>query len=604
MRKLGWLGLFFLIKLAVAVDYLPLWQAFHVSVKPQDQHSLWVKFDIAPEYHVYQNKIQIKTTAGSGVSLGKAVFPDPLIMKSPDAGTFKVYENKVAIQVPISNYGNGKLKIQVNYQGCKGLDLCFPEQQTDFSVDLNSVTTSGNNEIVANSANLHAVVAAAEETKPDSPFSGLFNLNTNASAVKDYFQHSSTLVIGGFFVLGLLIAFTPCVFPLLPVLLGVIAGKGISTRRSFSLALSYIFGGALMYAIAGVIAASLGYSLSGALQSVALNVALSVLFVIFALSLLGGFNLQLPMSWQNRLNQSMNKRNNGSLLSAMLIGGVSNLVLSPCVTAPLAGALVYISTTGNQLLGGLALFALGFGAGVPLLIIAVFGKRFLPKSGTWMILVKKLLGLVMVAMAIYQLSKVVPEIVVNYLSLALLLLAVWLIVSHVLAKQRRVFTLVSSSFLSLALIVGFAVSGQLQNIAPRSSEFMTVTNQAQLDKLLAEAKAKQQPVIMDYYAKWCVACKEMDAQTFANLQVSKLMSNYMRIRVDVTSNNSATQQLQQRYKVIAPPSMVFLDGRGQVLHSYQVTGFIASAQLSSSLSSILAKEPLATSACGNDYNKC
>lgn len=596
MRKFGWFWLLAIFaQLAVAADFLPLWQAFQVKVVPATQQQLWVKFDIAPEYHVYQNKIRIQSLADSSVKLGQPLLPDPQLLTSPDLGTFKVYEGKTAIEVPIQAYGNGKLILQVNYQGCKGLDMCFPEQTLKFDVDLNAPTTT----MPANNMTSPVMATANNSTSTSTSVAA-------ATSANDYFKHSFPLVIGGFFVLGLLIAFTPCVFPLLPVLIGVIAGNNISTKRSFWLALSYIIGGAVTYALAGVIAASLGYSLSGYLQSRWLNGVLTVLFAGFGLALLLNFNLQMPLSWQNRLNGIIGRKNHKSLLSAFIIGGFSNLILSPCVTAPLAGALVYISATGNAVLGGSALFVLGLGSGVPLLVIAVFGRKFLPKSGSWMNLVKKVLGLVLVGVALYQLSKIISLQVVAIIGIIWLVISGTIILWQLLSSSSRALrgSIVGAFALIALLLPVYSTSIRGVLMAANESKFTVVTTQKQLDSYLALAQSQHQPVVIDFYADWCIACKEMDIKTFSDQQVSHLMNRYMLIRVDVSENNHEIQQLQAKYQIIAPPSMVFVDDNGQILKKYQVNGFIAGNQLTTSLKSILTASGLPHADCNNDNNKC
>ena len=577
------LFLFFLmVKLAFAADYLPSWQAFQVKLDSAgEKNALWVKFNIAPEYHLYQNKIKIQSASDSSVVLGDPVWPDPVLMKSPDLGTFKVYEGKVAIRVPILKRGDGKLKAQINFQGCKGLDLCFPEQQVVQELDLDHPELAVNNTQAQMDTNKIDEASATEQSFWSKVFSGEVDSNT----ISALFAANQVLVIAGFFMLGLLIAFTPCVFPLLPVLIGVISGQNVSTKRSFSLALSYILGGALTYAVAGVVAAGLGYSLSSFLQASWLSITLSVLFFVFALSMFGAFNLQLPSSIQNKLNQVVNKRNQRSLLSAFIIGGVSNLILSPCVTAPLAGALIYISTTGDRVLGGSALFALGLGSGIPLLIIAVMGKKFLPKSGNWMIAVKYFLGYLMLLMAIYMLSKVVSSNISNGLLTALGLALCWQLISAWLTKiyQAR---LQSVRLRAMGFIAASIAGASVMLFSPHAlveSRFQLVTSNSELQQALSQAQQQNKPVLLDYYASWCVACKEMDLRTFSDPAVAKLMDKYALIRIDVSKNSTEIQSLQQRYKVLAPPSIVFLDNKGIQLNNYNVTGFISSNQLISNL---------------------
>lgn len=573
----------FITKFALATDYLPSWQAFQVKLDSAgEKNALWVKFNIAPEYHLYQNKIKIQSASDSSVVLGDPVWPDPLLIKSPDLGTFKVYEGKVAIRVPILKHGDGKLKAQINFQGCKGLDLCFPEQQVvqELDIDHPELTAANNTQ-----AQIDISKTNEASTEKQSFWSKIFSGEVDSNSISELFAANHVLVIGGFFILGLLIAFTPCVFPLLPVLIGVISGQNVTTRRSFSLASSYILGGALTYAVAGVVAAGLGYSLSSFLQASWLSISLCILFFIFALSMFGVFNLQLPSGIQNKLNQVVNKRNQRSLLSAFIIGGVSNLILSPCVTAPLAGALVYISTTGDRFLGGSALFALGLGSGIPLLIIAVMGKKFLPKSGNWMIAVKYFLGYLMLLMAIYMLSKVVASNITNGLLMALGLALCWQLISSWLAKIYQA-PLKSIRVRAFGFIVASIAGASVMLFSPHAlveSRFKVVTTSSELEQALTQAQQENKPVLLDYYASWCTACKEMDLRTFSDPTVSKLMDKYALIRVDVSKNTADIQSLQQRYKVLAPPSIVFLDTKGTQLNSYNVTGFISSNQLISNL---------------------
>ncbi|TXJ01555.1 MAG: protein-disulfide reductase DsbD [Neisseriales bacterium] len=574
--------LFLMVKLAFAADYLPSWQAFQVKLDSAgEKNALWVKFNIAPEYHLYQNKIKIQSASDSSVVLGDPVWPDPLLIKSPDLGTFKVYEGKVAIRVPILKRGDGKLKAQINFQGCKGLDLCFPEQQVVQELDLDHPELAANN----TQAQMDTSKINDAPTTEQSFWSKVFSGEVDSNTISALFAANQVLVITGFFMLGLLIAFTPCVFPLLPVLIGVISGQNVSTKRSFSLASSYILGGALTYAVAGVAAAGLGYSLSSFLQASWLSITLSILFFIFALSMFGAFNLQLPSGIQNKLNQVVNKRNQRSLLSAFIIGGVSNLILSPCVTAPLAGALIYISTTGDRVLGGSALFALGLGSGIPLLIIAVMGKKFLPKSGNWMIAVKYFLGYLMLLMAIYMLSKVVSSNISNGLLTALGLALCWQLISAWLTKiyQAR---LQSVRLRAMGFIAASIAGASVMLFSPQAlveSRFQVVTSNSELQQALTQAEQQNKPVLLDYYASWCVACKEMDLRTFSDPAVAKLMDKYALIRIDVSKNSTEIQSLQQRYKVLAPPSIVFLDNKGTQLNNYNVTGFISSNQLISNL---------------------
>jgi len=571
-----WLILFIslIVKTCFASDFLPVWQAFQVSAVAESKSAIWVKFDIADEYHIYQNKIKISTEAGSTVQLGMPLLPDPVILKDKDLGQFLVYEHKVAIQVPVVNYGSGMLKLKVNYQGCKGLDLCYPEQSV--ILDINSGLTAK-----IDSQKENPVV---QGNTSSFNLKKLINNDANADQVASFFKEKPFLVVSGFFIVGLLIAFTPCVFPMLPVLLGVISGVGISTQRSTVLAFAYILGGAVAYALGGVIAASFGYNISSLLQNTWLISVIAIIFVIFASSLFGAFELQLPASWQNRLNTRLNRFSNRSIPGAFIVGAISTLILSPCVTAPLAGALVYISSTGNVWLGGSSLFAMGLGSGLPLLLIAVFGKHLMPKAGLWMLLVKRLLGMLMLVMAIYMLSRIVPEIVSHGLYLCWLVALIY-IIFH--ALNTRV--ILRYSLASVASVIVLAVTVHLGyfKIGTEASRFTVVNNQATLDQVLQSAQSDQRPVLLDFYADWCVACKEMDIKTFNDTNVIQLMNHFKLVRIDVSDNNQSSRNLLEKYNVLAPPSIVFIGKHGKPLTDYQITGFVSNGKLHSTLKELL-----------------
>lgn len=538
-------------------------QPFHMKIESQNHSYFWVKFAIADDYHLYQSKIKINTNPDSAVKISEPILPDPIILANVEASKSRVYEHELAIQVPISNYASGKLDLAVSFQGCKGTTLCLPEQTINEQVDLNTGKSSLTNH--------HAL--APEKTTVANEIS----LSSNTSDVASYFNNSFAVVIGSFFALGLLIAFTPCVFPLLPILITVIAGNNISERRSLLLAFSYILGGAVVYAAAGVLAATIGHSIAIWFQTWWISLILALLFATFALSMFGVFEIQLPAAIQQKLNNSVNKTKGGSLVGSFIIGGLSNLILSPCVTAPLAGALVYISTTGNQVLAGLALFALGFGGGLPLLIIAVFGKKFLPKSGSWMLITKQVLGLIMLAMTGYMISKVVSgydDVIVIIWSVITVLM---------LGRNIKFFAHPRMSKIAIAVVVFIAIVAykhtsdlKMQDV---DQHFTTVSTVSELDQQLLKARMNKLPVVLDYYANWCSACKEMDLRTFSNKDIQQHFSKYAMIRVDVTNNTADVQQMQDRYGIIALPSLVLLDANGNQIPQLKSYGFITSNEL-------------------------
>lgn len=385
------------------------------------------------------------------------------------------------------------------------------------------------------------------------------------------------LTIGGFFVAGLLLAFTPCVFPLLPVLLALIAGKNISSRRSILLAASYVVGGAVIYAIAGIIVAQLGSSTLRWLQDWWVSLFLAGVFIFFAILLLGKFTIQLPTNIRNKLDKWVHHYTNGSVAGAFVAGGLAILILSPCVTPPLAGALVYIAATGNILLGGGALFALGIGSGIPLLLIAVFGKNILPQSGYWLNISKQLLALLMLGVAAYLISKIAYGYD-EFIALCWIIVVLVVLGSNLNYFRKPWRARLSIAFL-IALVILLNSYWDRQKIKQVDAKFIWVSTVSQLEQQLQQAKLQHKPVLLDFYASWCSACKELDIRTFSNPDVQNYFKAYAMIRVDVTNNNSEVQALQNRYGIFALPTMIILDQNNLPINGLQTYGFINSHDL-------------------------
>lgn len=582
-RNLAVILLLICVKLFALETYLPDSIAFKSSLEFKNAKEAELVFDITPGYDIYADKIHITATDNSSVKIDEITYPPPISLNNQVLGEYKVYQGIVYIPIPISTLGNGNLAITLHFQGCKGLSYCYPGMTRLLTtklinnVKLNpSFNSSPKNinpaELSQNSKLKTADINNFElnhNAKPGAENKSTFNFIKNlfSSNSLDISQNLTThpiITILVFFILGLLISFTPCVFPMFPILLSIVAGE--KDKQAFGLALIYILGGACVYALAGILVSYIGISLQAYFQNIWAAVFMAILLSIFSLSLFGVFDIKLPNGLTHKLNHHLSKGGN-SLLRTFLIGAISTLILSPCVTAPLAGALVYISTSHNILLGGIALFTFGFGIGFPLLFISLLGNHFLPKSGNWMIKIKQFLGMIMLAMAIYA----VHAFLSVYFIYAIL--GVWIISFAILfynSFQNKNLRLFFS-------IIIFGLGGtviaypHLTKISapPQNSIFTTsVTNSTDLFALLAVAKNEKKVVILDFSASWCMACQEMDLTTWTNPQLLALMAKTKNIRVDVSNNDSNTKHLEKSYHVFAPPAVIIIDPNGKIIHSF------------------------------------
>lgn len=537
---------------------------YRINIEAQDNSYIWVKFSIDPDFYLYQNKIQINAKNSSHVKLGRYILPDPIELDNAFESDKKfVYKNSVAIQIPIIKFSDGILDVDISYQGCKSNLLCLPEQQISQQINLN------NNQVISKSTDDVSIAESSSQSNNQS----LFQISDDSLAINSYLStHSYVIALFTFFIFGILLSFTPCVFPMLPILLMVISRKENTLKQNFILALTYVLGSAVIYAIAGIVAAILGVSLTEWLQNWWVSLIVGVVFLAFALSMFGYFEIRLPIFLQNKLNTKSQQINANSIVGIFILGAISTLVLSPCVTAPLAGALIYIANSQDVILGVSSLFLLGFGSGIPLLIIAVFGKEVLPKNGSWMEYIKIIFAIILLAMAAYMLSK----LFIGY-DLEIILGLVFFSCYQILRKINYV----SSSPVKFKSILGIIMllmifiynhySSQRMSVA--DEKFTVVTTMNEYNKQMELAKINNQIILVDFYASWCSACKEMDFRTFSNDDVIKHLSSFRLIRVDSSQKSVDIQNLQNMYRVFALPSMIFVYPDGRVIDGSQLYGF-------------------------------
>jgi thiol:disulfide interchange protein DsbD len=433
---------------------------------------------------------------------------------------------------------------------------------------------------------------------------------TQQDKISDFLAHSSWFLIAiGFLGFGILLAFTPCVLPMIPILSSIIVGQGeeINTIKAFWLSLIYVLAMAITYAIAGVVAGLAGGYVQAFLQSPWVLGAFSIVFVLLSLSLFGLYELQLPSRFHHHVTHLSNQQTGGTYVGVAIMGCLSTLIVSPCVTAPLIGALSYIGKTGNAVLGGSALFSMGLGMGIPLVIIGTAGGKFLPKAGLWMNTVKAFFGVLMLGVAILLLSRIISP------TTTMLLWAALLIISSIymgaftqtpatgIGKLWKGLSLIMLVYGFLLLIgAGMGNTNPFQPLVvqraipvvntPQTEPFKIITSLEELQEAIDSAKAQDKPIVLDFYADWCLSCKEMDNTTFEDPRVQVLLSRFVVLRADVTSNDDANKALEHQFNVIAPPTILFFDQNGQELNKDRIVGAVDAATLLKQLKSIIGKQ--------------
>ncbi|MFN1266511.1 thiol:disulfide interchange protein [Pseudomonas lundensis] len=533
-------------------DFLPANKAFVFTSEPLPSGETRLHWQITDQYYLYKKRFKF-----DGLDAAQTpVLPQGQEHSDEFFGATQVYRNSLELLIPAGASG----QVKVSWQGCADAGLCYPPQSQ--TVDLGGTQP------------------AAEQGQAQD--------QSLASSLQQRSLGWSLLL---FFGLGLLLAFTPCSLPMLPILAGLVVGSGASPGRGFAVAGSYVLSMALVYASLGVLAALLGANLQALLQQPWLLGSFAALFVLLALPMFGFFELQLPGALRDRLESAGRGRKGGSLIGAGVLGALSGLLVGPCMTAPLAGALLYIAQSGNAVQGGLVLFTLGVGIGMPLLLLVTVGSRFLPKPGAWMNLMKGLFGFLFLGTALLLVRPVLDES---------LWLALWgvllLIVAGSLWQQAQQFLRVKALFAPLGLLAGLWGSLMLIGAAGGSTDpwqplqvytaktvagspsqtahdaFITVNTPADLERELAAAKAQGQWVMLDYYADWCVSCKVMEKKVFGQPHVMQALNGVRLLRLDVTDDTVASRDLLSRYQVPGPPTFIWIGPNGIERRAQRITG--------------------------------
>jgi thiol:disulfide interchange protein DsbD len=556
-------------------------QAFQFNMNVADANTVIAYWQIAPDHYMYRGKISFDLADDQTVQLGQAELPAGEKKHDEFFGDIEVYHDQVEARIPLirTNLEPTTIQLTATYQGCaEKTGICYPPIKKTLTLALPATTS----------------MAAVTEAVSPLPQPEVMSEQDQIAA--SLASGNTLLIILTFFGFGLLLAFTPCVFPMIPILSSIIVGQGesITTRKAFFMSLTYVLAMALTYTVAGVIAGWFGENLQAAFQNPWVLGSFAAIFVALSLSMFGFYELQMPSALQSRLTEISNRQQGGTLVGVAIMGFLSALIVGPCVAAPLAGALIYIGQTGDAVLGGAALFALSLGMGAPLIAIGTSAGKLLPRAGGWMDAIKAVFGVLLLAVAIWMLERVIPPAVI------MLLWAILLIVSAVYMKALDSLSADSSGWQKLWKGIGVVllVLGALQLIGAAaggrdylqplkglqlgvggggvSSEqhlaFKRIKSVDDLQGELAKASSQGKLVMLDFYADWCVYCKDYEKYVFTDPRVQQALSNVVLLQADVTANDELDKALLKHVNVTAPPAILFFDTHSTEMRGYRLVG--------------------------------
>lgn len=555
-------------------EFLPVDEAFRPVLLALDGNTIDVAFQITPGYYLYKDKLSVSTDS-TVAQLGRLDLPAGEKKVDEWFGEMEVYHDDVFATLPIARGTPDaiELTVAVAFQGCADGGLCYPPQVRNLTISLPAATA------------VAALTAGAPVVSEQARLAQLIS------------GSSIYLVIATFFGAGLLLAFTPCVLPMVPILSGIIAGDGdnVSPARGFGLALSYVMGMALVYTAAGIAAAAVGVQMQAIFNAPWVLTLFAGLFVVLALGMFGMFELQMPSSLQGRLATISGNQKTGTVVGAFIMGALSSLIVTACVAPPLVATLTVIGQSGDMLRGGTALFALSLGMGAPLLLVGASAGKLLPKAGPWMVAVKNAFGFMMLGLAIWMLSRIIPAVIALALWGVLTLMAgVFLgglttltAESGGSAKLGKGFGLIAVIYGAIMLLgslsggqnplqplAGINFGGTSTMVAEHELEFQRIKSVGDLDRALMQASSQGKTAMLDFYADWCVSCKEMEAYTFTDAGVQQTLSNTVLLQADVTANDELDQELLQRFGVFGPPTIIFFGADGLQRNGYEVVGYM------------------------------
>jgi len=567
-------------------DFLPVDQAFVFSAQSPSRDLVRLRWDIADDYYLYRDKTKI-TTRATDVQLGSPSIPGGKTEHDEYFGEQVVFYGEMVADVPVATAADvGEVTLEVTYQGCADAGLCYPPTKRTLVVQLGAA-----------GATAPAIGPLPREAGSAAP------MQSEQDALADKIREGNLFaVLATFFGFGLLLAFTPCVLPMVPILSGIIVGAGngqpVPRSRAFALSVAYVLGMALTYTVAGALFAAAGQQAQAFFQKTWIIVLFAALFVWLALGMFGVFNLQVPAWLQDRVARLSNQQKQGTLLGTAIMGALSSLIVTACVAPPLVASLAVIGQSGDVFRGGAALFALSLGMGAPLLLVGASAGELLPRAGAWMDAVKQAFGVMLLGVAIWMLGRVLPGPVTLALWAALAFVTGYVLLTLGGREIKGGLDAVRRGLGALALVYGTllligALAGRsdpLQPLAglvgtgPGSSAatadgtrphvtFKRIKTVEELEREVAAASAGGKTVLLDFYADWCVSCKEMEKYTFPDAQVQQALADTVLLQADVTANDEADQALMQRFGILGPPSILFFRRDGVELPAFRVVGF-------------------------------
>lgn len=568
-------------------ELLPPDQAFQFFADIKDDTTLNVNWQIADGYYLYREKIQLEVLDNDNVRLGTFDLPHGTPKHDEAFGQVEIFHSALVFDVPLvrTEHSAQQFTLQAKFQGCADRGVCYPPMNKTLELSLPAFASS--------------------ISKPDA--SQTTPLSEQDRIVRSLHQDTLWLTLLSFLGFGLLLSLTPCVFPMIPILSGIIVGQGknITTARAFLLSFSYVLASAVTYTVFGVLAALFGSNLQTTFQQPWIIGLFSAVFVLLSLSMFGFYNLEMPKSFQSKLHDSSEKHRDGTIWGAAIMGSLSSLIVGPCVAAPLAGALIYIGQSGDALLGGSALFAMGFGMGIPLLLLGASAGKLLPKAGHWLNSTKAVFGVIMLAVAVWMLDRILPASVIMFLwALLLIIPAIYLSAIDPLPENatgwRKLWKGAGVIMLAygLLLLIGLSIGNDnplkpLQGLGIKQATatehqipFTQITTLEDLNTAINQASAENRYVMLDFYADWCISCKEMAAYTFADPRVKEKLAGIVLLQADVTANSAEDQALLKKFNLIGPPAILFFGTDRQEKTASRVIGYQDAATFMNTLQNV------------------